>query len=586
MRRIVPVILAALSLCGVFADDGGSYYPEDWTYGNIYVEEPNDKIALEKELLIVEQKGANKGITALFDFKNTTAQNVTVPCAFPVIVTTLVAVNKNGSISNTIPVENGMKSKLDLLDLATGKRNATKEDFFAIDKKLRTLSIHEYLSEMKKNEITSSTLQPCLIQQDGKKVPILTVGIETSIEKDVETSARAKENSWSQAEEIYTLKLVLHFYHELVFKPSVSSKLTVKYDVDSQTRSYKGTKYHLIYDISTGGTWKGAIKEFIVLTDSGMTPHNSNAHFEVSECFEPLVFYTAQNYKPQKKEFLEFDAALWPSEGPLSIFQLQSVLDEEPQAFVTNVRASSELSGTFKMAIAIAAPDYLSLDANQDENLRNSTYKANTSFDGILFNGWVEGVKGDGIGEWIEFTLTSSVLGPFATNGLRRFHGEYYYNLDKQRFYDEDRFSVFSKSGYVGETWVSNNRIKTMTLSDSSGKTSLKLDFADLFPLFKAELEPDLININAVRNPVFLEKGTYRMTIDSVYKGERWDDTVLGEVWFIPLSAPLSKMLGNDTELFFKKPLLQIIQGYVSESILEQQREMGRQKEYEEEYGW
>ena len=45
---------------------------------------------------------------------------------------------------------NGYRSKIDLINLALGKINATKEEFFAIDKKLRTLSINEYLSEMKK----------------------------------------------------------------------------------------------------------------------------------------------------------------------------------------------------------------------------------------------------------------------------------------------------------------------------------------------------------------------------------------------------------------------------------------------------
>ena len=55
MKKILAVIFTVLSLYSVFADDGGSYYPEEWTYGNIYVKEPNDKIALERELLFVGQ---------------------------------------------------------------------------------------------------------------------------------------------------------------------------------------------------------------------------------------------------------------------------------------------------------------------------------------------------------------------------------------------------------------------------------------------------------------------------------------------------------------------------------------------------
>ncbi len=65
---------------GGYADDGGARNVEDWTYGNIYVKEPNDKIALEKELMVCGMDS----ITAVFVFKNTTDDTVTVDCAFPV----------------------------------------------------------------------------------------------------------------------------------------------------------------------------------------------------------------------------------------------------------------------------------------------------------------------------------------------------------------------------------------------------------------------------------------------------------------------------------------------------------------------
>ena len=54
MKRSLLIIALLSASFAAFTDDGGSYKPEDWTYRNIYVKEPNDKIALERELLVVE----------------------------------------------------------------------------------------------------------------------------------------------------------------------------------------------------------------------------------------------------------------------------------------------------------------------------------------------------------------------------------------------------------------------------------------------------------------------------------------------------------------------------------------------------
>ena len=70
--------------------------------------------------------------------------------------------------------------------------------------------------------------------------------------------------------------------------------------------------------------------------------------------------------------------------------------------------------------------------------------------------------------------------------------------------------------------------------------------------------------MNAVKNPVLLDKGTYRMTLESVYKGDKWDDTVLGEVWFVPVSDKVAKILSEDKDGFFTVPLTKIIQNDVS----------------------
>ncbi|MBO4386841.1 MAG: hypothetical protein J5817_07485 [Treponema sp.] len=579
MKKLILIftMIFVLGTFLAFADDGGSYYPEDWSYGNIYVKEPNDKIALKKELLVVEQMNIYRSakirgseITALFGFKNTTKEAVTVPCAFPVVLTTQFAVKKDETVSNYIYIGNGIFSDNSALAIALQKDvyeikdnnqlNVTKSELFALDKKLATVSASEYIKNLSRFGINDRIYKPIEIYQDKKKVPILTVGIETTIEKNEELNELVyREQEFYKYDEIYTLKLVLHFYHELHFAPNASSSLRVRYDINTKKRDYHGSEYAVRYDISTGGTWKGAIEDFLVLTDSEMEANNSKTTFditplgEISESGVEFVLYAAKNYKPQQNEYFDFKTK---SPYREDLFFVKADADAQ-QDFVTQIRSSSTLSGTFKMA----GNQNLYWDnwdeADKDENLRSSTYAAETSFDGILYNGWVEGVKGDGIGEWIEFTLTKSALGPFATNGLRRFA-----NLDS--------------------TWLSNNRVRSMTLLKSSGKEKAIVNFADLFPKFSNWFSSQRIAVNAVRNPLFLEKGTYRLRLDSVYKGTKWDDTVLGEVWFIPLSGLASEIIFSDKSGLFQNELNKIVQEYVSHYVSRLEDDMRRDKESSE----
>lgn len=600
MKKIIFAAMFLLGAFSAFSDDGGSWYPEDWTYGNIYVKEPSALIALEKELMIVEQSSKSSydektntrtklhgnEVEAIFGFKNTTAQSVVVPCAFPVVVTTHVAVKKDGFLSNYIEVGNGYSSKLEVLEVALGRKlqfidndwdeedrlwgttDATKEDLLSLNKKLRTISINEYLSELK-NYRANETLSPCQIVQDGKKVAVQTVGIETAIEKHDEYTEYLKETSYRHDQvEVYTIKVVLHFFHELTFKPNASSTLSVKYAIDA-VKGGRSYLHEFIYDISTGGTWKGDIKSFVVLTDSSMDIKNSKTKFEITDLGEmcnwkTTYLYCAENYKPQKNEYFVFNLTYDAYEYDCDIW-LQN--RKGMQDFVSGVRASSELSGSYKIA-GKKGNEWAtqnSGECNEDSNLENSTYEAKTSFDGNLLNGWVEGVKGDGRGEWIEFTLSKPALGPFATNGLRRFGGslkreaenglDWYYYDEKS----DEPYNVYKNAGGILKTWESNNRVKSMLLS-SEDKNIAELQFEDKC-LEVLTTPADWIWQSAIKNPQLLKKGTYRMTINSVYKGKKWNDTVLGEVWFVPIEDNAAKAILSDD--FFKKPILEKINQFL-----------------------
>lgn len=82
MKKFLCILFACSLVAVAVADDGGARYPEDWTYGNIYVKEPNKSIALEKEYMYV----SGDKIEAVFCFRNTTDSIVVVPCAFPIVV--------------------------------------------------------------------------------------------------------------------------------------------------------------------------------------------------------------------------------------------------------------------------------------------------------------------------------------------------------------------------------------------------------------------------------------------------------------------------------------------------------------------
>ncbi len=581
MKKTILVITTLILITvSAFADDGGTRKPEDWTYGNIYVTEPNDKISLERELLVVEQtavgtwgydknnnwdfnKKLGKGVTALFDFKNTTNALVTVPCAFPVVVQTQIAVTPEGTLTAYIPVFPYGHADEAVLAVAFGKsvvEGLPKADLIALDKKLRTISAQQYRTELSRVEEKHTELEPISIIQDGKAVQVLTVGIETSIEKDLEATSYLAQNKNREGAEVYTLTLVMHFYHELTFAPSAHSKLSVSYDIDSMKQAHRGTRYELTYDISTGGTWKGALKSFVVLTDGKMTAEHSNTDFEQTNLGELSTnasnfnLYTAENYKPQKGENLVFKALEPYRESYNFLIDRTS----GPQSFVKNIRSSSAYKGSYK----IAGNTYND-EKNADSNLRTSGYGAETSFDGILFNGWVEDVKGDGIGEWIEFTLTKAVFGPFAANGLARFDGRIYDDYGHNWGNDSRDYTILTKAGeYVGATWEANNRVKTITLSSSALKKDATLDFGDFFPATCTEYSPQWISVNAVKNPLLLVPGTYRMTIKDVYKGAKYDDTALGEVWFLPLSDLAAKILTTDSDGFYTPPLVRIVQDY------------------------
>ena len=549
-KPVFIFLIMTAALVSVFADDGGSYHPEDWTYGNIYVKEPNDKIALENEILYFN----NDNALAVFAFRNTVPQPVKVPCAFPVVIET------------KFKIENGMacpnyswNSRPDrhLWSIALNKPLSETEDklweqtiplsdIAARDKKLRVSTYSEYLVELETYGIPTASLydsgslygengtltccrsayESCSIFLDGKPVPVLNVGIETTVQ--INPRSEIKTDDDRDNGEYSYLTIVLHFYHELDFKPSKPAKVEISYAVASTKRSYHGSAYESYYDISTGGTWKGAIRKLLVMTDMNMKVINGST--KPKTFTDILHFHVFENYKPVRGEYFMFSGASYGDDaGYRPVFKD----DFEKQDFVTGISASSYLKGTYR---------YYEMENNwypEEKKVKVSDYAPETSFDADLYNGWVEGKKGDGIGEWIGFTLTKNAFGPFAVNGLTRF--PFYSDNQTNRFDADSPFSGTDRTS----AWKENNRIQSMLLKTAAGTVKAKIELEDVYSGFNV-YDGSIWQLNAVKNPCLLEKGAYRLEIADVFKGSKYDDTVLGEVWFIPLSDELFTLIRED----------------------------------------
>ena len=528
MTRFIALILGTVMTCaGAFCDDGGTRNPDEWTYGNIYVTTQNTAISLENEFMYVNQHSMD--VRAVFDFKNNSAADITVPCAFPVII------NIPYEYDGKVIFSNDFRVRYDegALSLAFEKKGNVREvNPMDYNEKFRVVSIDEYMESYSNFSNLSKAssgdwneYKPVEILQDGKKVPVTKVGIETKVTISNKMDENERKLSYKG---VITLKL--HFYHELKFARGKNSTVEANYKIDMRKGRKRGEFYNGFYDIYTGGTWKGPIKNFIMLTDASVKVHNSSSRFSSQELFNfgtysysSGMILSIQNYNPAKNEFFEFVADSYDDEMS-SCYILE---DREKCNFVNGVKASSYLKGDFSI------------------NEKKFDYKPEASFDGNILNGWVEGVAGDGIGEWIEFTLTKPAFGPFMTNGLtHKFSIEDYgkKEWDWDFRHDDERYTA---DDIENLSWSKNNRIKKMSLENISTGEKKDLNLKDIYAGEKnyGETQRMWITCNANKNPSILMPGTYRMYIKNVYKGTKWDDTVLGEVWFYNFGDAADRIL-------------------------------------------
>ncbi len=530
MKRLLLFFSFLTVAFGVYADDGGVYNVEDWTYGNIYVKEPNDKIALEKELMVCGMDS----ITAVFVFKNTTDDTVTVDCAFPVDVNLPYTCEKDIGFLyecyslRVLKMLLGTKDTSDLMEVVGNDeyRVGSLTDRYPLvldkrvgellkkhDKELRIMSFDHYNLYMD-SVLTgeNSRFSPnCHIIQDGKSVGVLNVGIESAV-------------SFNE------VAMRFHFHHRLSFLPNAYSKVIVKYAVESLIHDYNGS-YGYYYDISTGGTWKGTIRSFMAVVKNfdmtSVSKDNSNRRFDYLCCdeLEHSGIYYKRNYKPEKGDYFRF-------------FQ--------------NYRVGYDHD-------CFPNPIYKPLESIQLKDVRSSSWiNASAVMDRNQFTS-------SAIVDWenatLEFVLPQDGWGPFIFNGtnggsdteadlvafqqLGKPENGFYLTIHGEEETDEPFYSSIYNMNWV-------KKVKFEALENRKGKISYSYDVdKENMRVFPYLYSWTRIN-NCVSGANYFPAGRYRLTIEDCYPGLICQDTTyIAEFWFLPIPSDMKDMVVEDGQSRF-----------------------------------
>lgn len=559
MRKIYSILffilLGALPI-QVKADDASAVAYEHWSYGHIKADTPNKQIALEKELMIVTENS----IQATFVFRNTTNQHVETPCVFPINVSMRMepSVTEGDSIyslfgqgsSKPHPWAIGLNTKVTLRPRENCSFSIAKHDFEAADKKLRKYTYEDYLKRVM--ELTgTSYLSGCDIHQNGQIVPIKNVGVETTTGGN---------------DDIKGMNMNIYFYHFLKFKPYEVSKVVVEYPIESFELEYRGCKeYRVMYDISSGGTWKDNIKSFMVYSTLRMKSISKNPeNVTFNNCaFSDWKIYYKKDYKPVADDYFLFEGGSCDS-------YLHNASGEQLKE-----RRLDYLKNDSTVKI-FAGPDELNPFASFPKKVKPLPYVTNVSsstnqdisplFDGNLYTSYVTPTS-----SYVEFTLTKPALGPFVSNGFvgNMFNEKVFYGIQaekKRQLEEEDeRLTGNHHERIVGDydfpmfkdtVWENTSRLKKMTLQRIGASEKETFSLANKYGVLPNERD-DWKGVNAVHHPKILRPGTYRLTFDETYNGKRREDVALSEIWFYQYPEDLIAMAEEE-----KKDSIQIFQDY------------------------
>ena len=487
---ILLTTLMVIVASAPFADDGSWNSMFSLSGGSIYSETENEHIALEKELLVF----TGDRTIAFFQFRNASDKRVTVPCGFPVTI--------------DVPYTLLYKDAFLIESGSYGPQEIPILDFFDtedLDHEDEDAEMYYYSEQIPVNEFNNGreflgagngySGIDFKIRQDGDPVTVDDILIERRADDGVSAT--------------------FHYRHSLTFEPGQVSEVVVEYTADLLSGSGGagfGDTFRWNYVIGTGGTWRGPIGEFYLITPSdwrgslgGLETLYEGPFVKVSAAinYEPNAAdrFSLRSSGPNEMEYRALEQEI--EERSFTRPTTLSAPARPAQGFVTNVSASSALSDR----VSVFTPDGI---------LPQAGFGPLSAFDGIPETAWSEAAPGGGVGEYLEFTITQPVWGLVLRNGFTRvlFPDEAYVSgFFERRVRDDSRG--------LKDYFTLNNRVKSIRIVSDTGEDVAAVDLRD-----------------SRDGQVFfsppLESGTYRIQIADVYDGSRWSDTCLSEVIFFP----------------------------------------------------
>jgi hypothetical protein len=518
MNRLLLFSLFFLLTISLLPADTGQWASDfRLSGGPLYTENENTEVSLEEELLVFSgEKSTTAATDAYFLFYNNSPSAVTVDVGFP--VKTFLEINMT-SVEGT-PVSYSYSSgkygghNIDFLAIIFASDMKWDRDALSINIPAENIQRREKYSFEDFNGKFGQYFQ-IRVFQDKKPVTIPFVIMETRVAK--------KENRQ------YILEVFFHFQHSLVFPGAGFSKVDVHYSslvhvAGSKQFGFKSSFMYYFnsfmwdYILYTGKTWKGPIKTLLFALPEGIDvqmPPGFSEKVIFPVLGSRMQVYAALQYEPGGTDEIHArytDQEDLSEDGSKNIWFTQPSYLAKPdkcaQDFVTVKSGSSFLDEK--------ADIYVNKGV-----IKDADFKPLSLFDGLRESAWVEGRPDEGKGEWVEFSISKDVRGLEIQNGFIR---------SLKHIEDKNIDTVYEK----------NNRVRKLEIISSDQNIKVGIDLADTKDL-------------QVFPGIALPRGTYKLYIRDVYKGTKWNDTCLGEIYFFTDNAALQNII--DKSVFFKELL-------------------------------